>query len=184
MNTYFYDDSEEPDNSPDEPDIAELYLTVDAQLMHARPERYVLNNSEWMETTVQSVEAKLREQDYTQVIRRNAWGIVKQREGVAKRRLARFFRELAETGQAPIGWGGPDWQIVMIEQLSLPVPISECDIVRLGAVGYEDLTECELYQKRRFEERELLAEKERTGIAILRSVVQNQGVNRVDRLTF
>lgn len=185
---YYYDDDPNgstPEERPEGlPDLGDIYAVVDRILIEDRPERYILTSSDWMSRAVEEATALLNGQDYTKVITRTAWGIAKQREGIAKRRAAGFFRDLAETGAVPIGWGGPDWQIMMIDQLHLPVPINETDVVRLGALGFEDLTECELFQKRRFEERELLADKERAGLSTLRSILQNQGAHRVDRLSF
>lgn len=184
---YYYDEEsgESTETASDAlPELNEIYKTVDEILTQHRPERYVLNSSDWMSPAVAAATELLNGRDYQTIIKRTAWGIAKQREGIAKRRAAAFFRDLAETGAVPIGWGGPDWQIVMVDQLHLPVPINETDVVRLGALGFEDCNECELFQKRRFEERELLADKERAGLAVLRAMLQNQSAHRVDRLTF
>ncbi|MFB4280789.1 hypothetical protein ACBJ59_36255 [Nonomuraea sp. MTCD27] len=174
---------DEPDEylGDESPEFKELNDLIDNWLADERPERYDSGDKEWMETVVKRTADSLEEQpDYTQVFLDAARRRVYQREGTATRRANKFLRDIARTGQMPLGWGeGDAWKAVLRDILSAPLSI-ERSRVRLAAAAPADLEAWELENAREEDKRRLAQIEARSGARLLGDWLRQQGVQRVD----
>lgn len=174
---------DEPDEflGDESPETKELNDLIDDWLAAERPERYDAGDKEWMEGVVKRAATRLEGQpDHARVFLDAARRRVYLREGTATRRANKFLRDIARTGQMPIGWGeGEAWKSVLSDILSAPLSIDR-QRVRLGAATPADLEAWELENAREEDKRRLAQIEARLGARLLGDWLRAQGAQRVD----
>jgi hypothetical protein len=177
---------EEPDEvQPDEesPGDKELNHLIDQWLAQLRPERYDPNDKEWMDDAVQRArDALLERNDNAGVIADAARRRVYQREGHATKRANKLLRSIYETGRLPLGWGEDGWQVVLFDDLRLPLSIGKTSRVRIGAAGPEDFTEWELESGREQDKWVEARMNARRGAQLVAAWLREQGARRFEDL--
>lgn len=165
---------------PQEDDPSEDELTVDEMLNNARPERYDLEDQEWMEPIVRKHrDHLLQKQSAEEIAEDLARKDVHTREGVATQKLNTLLRRFKD-GEFPLGFGETeDWKAFYAAYLDAPLLIGR-DKVRFGIASAEDLDDWVL-EKQRAGEREQERRKETIdGAEWLAAALREQSADRVE----
>lgn len=178
--------TEEPFEEGPDPDETvtdkELNQLIDDLLAQARPERYDADEKEWMESVVAPVRKELqRQKSADDVALDAAKRRVYQREGLATKRTNKILRDIAETGQLPIGWGEGDWLAFLFDILHLPMSIARRR-VRFGAASAADLVAWELESAREQDKRNKAEAASREGARFLADMLDRQHAQRIEDL--
>jgi hypothetical protein len=165
-------------------DMKEITSFVDDALNHCRPERYVENQFAWADAVVDHVRDMLDGEEYTKLITRTAWGIIKQREGIAKRRSTALFQSIGKAkGQLVIGHDTDAWMQFFVDKSHYPVQVNETDVVRFGALEDADLVDYEMHHKTIEDERREAADACSEGIIHTREFLASQPFTRLGDIT-
>lgn len=166
-----FDEPEEP--NPDEE-------TVDELLDRERPDRYDVDDQEWMETVVRKVRDQfLDEESAEKIAEEYARKLVHIREGVATVNLNKLLRRF-KNGEFPFGFGeGEDWKTFYAPYLRAPLKIGN-EKVRFGAAMPADYDEW-IAEKLRAGEREQVRRAEAIdGARHLAAALRNQHADRTE----
>jgi hypothetical protein len=170
MDEPFEEEPEEP--TPDE-------LTIDELLAQERPERYDLDDQEWMEPVVRKERDRLLQDAAEQVAEEYARRLVHTREGVATQGLNTLLRRFKD-GQFPLGFGdGDDWKKFYRPYLRAPLLIGTKK-VQFGVATPQDLDEW-IAEKVKAGEREQVRRAEAIdGATTIVTALREQRVGRVE----
>lgn len=179
------------DEQPDEPTEVtdkELNTLIDMWLSDARPERYEVDETDWMEPVFKKARTKLTERSNDDVIADAARRRVKDREGRAVQRMHGELRRLVQ-GEVPLGWPAPgeewteDGKKRLAELLHLPLKIGP-NKVQFGTMSAEDWQKWRLDSQRVTDEANQRAIDERRMAVRLQELTEAQGVSRTDQIRF
>lgn len=190
MDKIIWPDGEDPNRDDDEKikrydlmDIKSITSYVDEALNNCRPERYVDDQFAWADSVVDQVRNMLDGEEYTKLITRTAWGVVKQREGIAKSRSTRLFQSIGKAqSQLVIGHDTDAWIQFFADKFHYPVQINKRDVVRFGALEFADLIEYEMHDKTLEDERREAAEARAVGIVHSRDFLASLPITRMEEI--
>lgn len=185
MDRIIFDPADDPNEGDDwrpaeEPKLKELRNQIDVLLDEYRPDRYIQNDTAWMSPVIQKAKELIGADTLDQLVTRAADSLVHQREAVAKRRAASFFREVS--GQMALGEGTQTALDFLGNARNLPVKINGIDVVRIGALKQEDYADLRMT---RDNEKKLFvdaADREIGGIDAMYELVRSSGVDNLDSL--
>jgi len=178
--------TEEPDE-PNNVSDKELAALIDQWLAEARPERYDVEEDDWMESVIEKARDKLVEsQTVDDAFLKAARRRVRDREGQAVKRMHAELRKIAE-GKTPLGWPteGEDWteenKRILFELLHLPLKVG-AEKVQFGAMSREDWRNWRLESQRLGDEEMARRIAERRAAERIESLEIEQGTDRTDSI--
>jgi hypothetical protein len=169
------DEFEEHEDDPSEDE-----QTVDEMLNNVRPERYDLEDQEWMEPVVRKHrDHLLQQQSAEQIAEDLARKDVHTREGVATQKLNTLLRRFKD-GEFPLGFGeSEDWKAFYGTYLDAPLLIGR-DKVRFGIATAQDLDDWVTEKKRAGEREQERRDETIDGAEWLATALREQHVDRVE----
>lgn len=165
-------------DEPDEPNPDEE--TVDEMLDRERPDRYDVDDQEWMEAVVRKVRDQfLDEESAEKIAEEYARKLVHIREGVSTVNLNKLLRRF-KNGEFPFGFGeGEDWKTFYATYLRAPLMIGK-NKVRFGAAMPADLDEWVTEKKRAGEREQVRRAEAIEGAQWLAEALRDQHADRTE----